>query len=151
MKEENYACIYEDIRQGEVFPSPSRTISESDVFLFAGLTGDLNELHTSKTFAEKTDFGSRIAHGMLVLSIANGLYMRSGIFPTSVFLQLENWKAVKPVYIGDTIRLRTTISDKRRTKDGKRAIIGMQYEVVNQKEEVVAEGVFRRMINLKAE
>ena len=141
---------YEDLEVGSVFISPSRTITESDIVQFAGLTGDLNELHTSATFAAKTSFGQRIAHGMLILSIANGLYMRSGVFKTSVFLGIENWKSSKPVFIGDTLTLRLTIADKRLTKDGKRAIIGMQYDLLNQSDEVVASGLFRRMINVIA-
>ncbi len=144
----NDTCSYDDLVVGESFLSPSRTIAECDLMQFAGLTGDFNELHTSAAFAAKTAFGQRIAHGMLVLSIANGLYMRTGIFKTSVFLGIENWKSTKPVLIGDTITLKITIADKRLTKDGRRAIIGMQYEVFNQNDEVVATGLFRRMINV---
>ena len=132
---------YEDLVVGESFLSPSRTIAECDLMQFAGLTGDFNELHTSAAFAAKTAFGQ-------VLSIANGLYMRTGIFKTSVFLGIENWKSTKPVLIGDTITLRITIADKRLTKDGKRAVIGMQYEVLNQNDVVVATGLFRRMIDV---
>ena len=55
---------------------------------------------------------------------------------------------MKPVMIGDTIMLKLTIADKRMTKDGKRAIIGMQYDVLNQREEIVATGLFRRMIQV---
>lgn len=148
MKELQQYYTYNDIEEGDVFLSPSRTISESDLLQFAGLTGDLNELHTSDTFAAKTNFGKRIAHGMLVLSMANGLYMRSNIFRTSVFLGIENWKSPKPVFIGDTISLRLTIASKRITKDGKRAVIGMHYEVLNQNDEIVGDGLFNRMITL---
>lgn len=142
------AYHYDELNVGAEFYSPTRTITESDIIQFAGLTGDLNELHTSATFAKSTSFGERIAHGMLILSMANGLYMRSGIFNTSVFLGIENWKSTKPVMIGDTIMLKLTIADKRMTKDGKRAIIGMQYDVLNQREEIVATGLFRRMIQV---
>jgi len=138
---------YSEFEVGKLYISPSRTISESDIMLFAGLTGDLNELHTSETFAAQTNFGKRIAHGMLTLAMANGLYTRCASFD-SVFLGIENWKASKPVFIGDTIKLHLTIADKRRTKAGNRAILDMKYEVVNQDEVVVAEGLFRRMVNV---
>ena len=118
--------------------------------LFAGLTGDLNELHTSEAYAAQTNFGTRIAHGMLTLSIANGLYTRCDLFiSSSVFLGIDSWKAVKPVFIGDTIHLDISIADKRLTKDGRRAILGMRYEVKNQRNELVAEGLFRRMIDVE--
>ena len=148
IKSSNIGISFDDLEIGDEFISPSRTITESDLVQFAGLTGDLNELHTSETFANKTKFGKRIAHGMLILSIANGLYMRSGIFYTSVFLGIDNWKFLKSVFIGDTIILKLTITDKRLTKDGKKGVIGMQYEVLNQDEEVVGEGLFHRMIDL---
>lgn len=139
---------YHDLEVGSVFLSPTRTVSEGDLFQFAGLTGDFNELHTSETFAAQTGFGRRIAHGMLILSIANGLYMRTGIFTSSVFLGIESWRSGKPVFIGDTLQLRLTIADKRLTKDGGRGIIGMEYEVLNQDRQVVAEGLFRRMVQV---
>lgn len=147
MKSETLTNYYEDVDIGEQFFSPSRTISEADVFQFAGLTGDFNELHTSKAYAEHTAYGSRIAHGMLTLAMANGLYVRIGAFKNSIFLGIDSWKFLKPVRIGDTIQLILTIADKREAKSGKRGIIGMKYEVLNQNEETVAEGVLRRMVD----
>lgn len=145
MKRTEPLFTYEDVDVGDEFISPSRTIGESDVFQFAGITGDFNELHTSEMFAESSSYGTRIVHGMLTLSIANGLYVRIGIFKNSVFLGIDHWKFLKPVKIGDTIRLRLLIEDKRETKEGKRGIIGMRYEVLNQRDESVAEGLLRRM------
>ena len=145
-----YDCNFQNLKVGDEFLSPTRTIAEYDLYLFAGLTGDFNELHTSASFAQQTRFQGRIAHGMLILSIANGLFVRSGLFANSVFLGIENWKFTERVRIGDTIQLKITIADKRRTKDGKRGIIGMQYEVLNQDRKVVAEGLFRRMVNVQA-
>lgn len=142
---------FDDVEVGEEFYSPSRTITESDVVQFAGLTGDFNELHTSETFAKGTPYGKRIVHGMLTLSMANGLYVRIGAFANSVFLGIDSWRFLKPVMLEDTIRLRLTIADKRATKDGKRGIIGMKYEVLNQDGEVVADGVLRRMVRRKRE
>ena len=141
---------YDEFEVGKLYVSPTRTISESDVMLFAGLTGDLNELHTSEAYAATTNFGTRIAHGMLTLAMANGLYTRCTAF-NSVFLGIESWKASKPVFIGDTIKLHLTIADKRRTKTGDRAILDMKYEVINQNDVVVAEGLFRRMVNVYPE
>ncbi|WP_270421687.1 MaoC/PaaZ C-terminal domain-containing protein [Acidaminococcus massiliensis] len=149
MNKKDMYYSYNDLSIGDQFISPSRTIAEYDLVQFAGLTGDYNELHTSKLFAESTPFGKQIAHGMLILSIANGLYTRCNIFKTSVFLGIENWKSTKPVMIHDTIKLRITIAGKRVTKDGKRGIIKMKYEVLNQFGEIVGEGMFNRMIGLE--
>ncbi len=63
--------------------SPTRTVTEHDVLAFAGLTGDMAELHTSEAFARQAEFGGRIAHGMLNLALAHGLVVRSGRLVTS--------------------------------------------------------------------
>ena len=136
----------EKINVGDEFISSSRTISESDVMLFGGLTGDLNELHVSSAFAEKSKYGQRIAHGMLTISMANGLFYRFELFRTSVFLGIENLKLLKPVFIGDTLTLKMTIAEKRLTKDGKRYVLGMKYNLVNQHGDLVLDAMFRRMV-----
>lgn len=142
------AYTYETVNIGDVFVSPTRTVTESDVMQFAGLTGDYNELHTSATFAAKTRFGRPIAHGMLSLAIANGLYARTNIFPSTVFLGIDGLKFRAPVFIGDTLCLRMTIDGKRLTSDGKKCIFAMRYELLNQDEQLVLEGVFTRMLTL---
>lgn len=137
---------YQDLDAGDEFLSATHTVSEADIVQFAGLTGDFNELHTSAIFAANTQFGARIAHGLLILSLANGLYVRLNLFETSVFLGIDQWKSTKPVFIGDTIQLKLTITEKRLAKDGKRGILGMRYDVLNQREELVGTGLFHRMI-----
>lgn len=147
MKDSEGFYNFDELEVGMQFVSPGRTIAEYDLMIFAGLTGDYNELHTSELFAKGTQFGQRIAHGMLILSIANGLYTRCKIVRTSVFLGIENWKATAPVKIGDTIKLNITINDKRITKDGRRGIVKMKYDVINQNEVIVGTGIFNRMLN----
>ena len=69
---------FEEFSVGQKVTTVGRTISEADIFNFAGLTGDFNQIHTDAAFASKTQFGQRIAHGLLGLSIATGLIMRTG-------------------------------------------------------------------------
>ena len=139
---------FDDLDVGDEFVSATHTVSETDITQFAGLTGDFNELPTSRVFAATTRFGERIAHGLLILSLANGLYVRLNLFETSVFLGIDEWKSTKPVFIGDTIHLRLTISEKRLSRDGGRGIFGMKYEVLNQNDELVAVGLFHRMLSV---
>lgn len=142
---------YEDITEDMVLVTSTRTVSEADVMLFAGLTGDYNELHTSKTYAESTAFGERIVHGMLTLSIANGLYMRMGYFGHSTVanLGIEEWRFHKAVLLGDTLYVRIMLKDKHMTSDGRRGIVHWNVEVCNQSEDVVASGVWTKMIALE--
>lgn len=140
---------FDDISEEQVFVTSTRTVSEADVMMFAGLTGDYNELHTSRTYAEKTAFGQRIAHGMLILSIANGLYMRMGYFNRSTVanLGIEEWRFRKVVLLNDTLYVRITLKDKHMTSDGKRGVVHWNVEVLNQNDEVVASGVWSKMIS----
>lgn len=97
---------FEDQQIGRRGETPSRTIGEHDIGLFAGLTGDMAELHTSEAYARGTEFGGRIAHGMLSLAVMHGLAVRSGRLVTSG-IALLGWNAVRftaPVRIGDTVR-----------------------------------------------
>lgn len=143
MSSENNEVV---LNVGDTYISPSRTITESDVYLFAGITGDNNEVHTSAAYAEETRFQKRICHGLLVLGIANGLYTRLGVFKNSIFLQIDNWKFKKPTYIGDTIHLELTIEDYRKTSDGKNYIVKMFYKVITQNDVIVGDGIATRMI-----
>lgn len=146
MKEYKNELFYGDVNVGDVFETASRTITDSDIFQFAGLTGDFNELHTSDMFAKETAYGQRIAHGMLTLAVANGLYMRLGCFH-SVFLEIKEWKFLKPVLVNDTIWLRMTLESKRLTKNPKKGIFTWKYEVFNQNDVLVAEGSIVRMMD----
>ena len=82
-------------------------LSESNIFDFAGLTGDYTQIHTDAEFARGTPFGQRIAHGLLGLSIGIGLLTRTGVIEGTVlaFREINEWKFIKPFLIGDTFML----------------------------------------------
>lgn len=87
----------------------SKTISESDVYLFAGITGDLNPVHVDEEFAKTTPFGARVAHGPLTFSLCAGLLGTElpGVGTVAVTNEVT-YEA--PVYIGDTIRVRVEVA-----------------------------------------
>src|SRR6185503_7014778 len=102
--------FFSDFQVGQAFTSVGRTVTEADVVLFAGLSGDYNPLHTDETFAAKTPFGRRIAHGMLSVAISTGLGQTLGIFEgTTIALVGQTFEYKGPVFFGDTIRLRLTV------------------------------------------
>ena len=137
---------YEELKEGDVFTSPKREITEEDINAFAELTGDNNEIHTSEEYAKKTSFGTRIAHGILVMGIANGMYVRMGLFKNSVLMEVKEWKLLRPVKLGDVIYLRLTIGPKRETKRPGFGICEMKYEILNQDEDTTAVGTLVRMV-----
>ena len=100
---------FEDFEVGETTVSPARTVTETDIVNFCGLTGDWHPLHTDVEYAAAGPFGERIAHGMLVLSIGSALAFRLGqyaVLPKSfiAFYGMEEVRFTWPVKIGDTIR-----------------------------------------------
>jgi acyl dehydratase len=135
---------WEDLHVGLTFESPTRTITEADVVLFSGLTGDYSELHTSEAFAKRTEFGRRVAHGLLGLSIAHGLmWPRTNAFRESAiaFLGLSDWRFRGPIFLGDTVRVRYAVAELRVSSSNPlRGIATFDVELVNDAGEVVQHG-----------
>lgn len=133
---------YEEFHIGQEFVTPARTITEADVVSFAGLSGDYNQIHTDAEFArERSVFGKRVAHGLLGLSIVEGLKSRTGICENTALASLEwNWRFTRPIFIGDTLHVLIRIVEKRETKKPDRGILREQISLINQEDEVVSEG-----------
>ncbi len=135
---------YDDLRIGLAFDSPTRTVTETDVVMFAALTGDYSELHTSEVFARRTPYGRRVAHGLLGLALAHGLmWPRTGLLRDCAiaFLGIKDWRFRAPIFLGDTIGVQYELVDLRdsRSRPGE-AIATFSVRVVNQRGEVVQEG-----------
>ncbi len=142
---------YDEFNIGDVFTSPTRTITEFDLIQFAGNTGDNNPLHTDEEAAKKTIFGTRIAHGMLGASIGIGLWCRLGLMDGSALAFLgTNWDFKNAIKIGDTIHSVITVGEKRETKTPGRGIITLDFEIKNQKGEVCQVGQMKLMVGTKA-
>ena len=106
---------FEDFEVGQKIITVGRTIAESDIFNFAGMSGDYNQIHTDAEFAKGTPFGQRVAHGLLGLSVASGLAMRTGVLEGTViaFREINNWKFIAPVFIGDTLHVEMEVSETK--------------------------------------
>jgi acyl dehydratase len=141
------AKYFEDWEIGKVFESASRTITEADIIFFAGLSGDYNPLHTDEEFAKKSIFGTRVAHGFLVLSISSGLVNQTRMFEGVVeaFLGMREFRITKGVLPGDTIKTRCEVIEKKVTKQGK-GIVTFKMDVLNQRNETCSERLTTLMI-----
>ena len=133
---------------GRQWVTQRRTITEADVSTFAGLSGDFNPLHVDETFAAQGPFGRRVVHGLLVLSIATGLRQQSGVFYGVVraFAEVKSWRFLKPVFMGDTVMVVTTVVEARPTSKPGQGIVEQRVDVVNQDGEIVQSGIFVTMI-----
>jgi 3-hydroxybutyryl-CoA dehydratase len=139
---------FEEFEAGMRIITPGRTITESDIVGFAGLTGDYNLIHTDAVYSATSPFGQRVAHGLLGLSIASGLGTRTGVLEGTVmaFREVNEWKFVKPVFIGDTIHAEMEVTEmKAMPRIGGGAVV-LKIDVKNQKDEGVMKGSWTVLI-----
>lgn len=142
-----------EIKVGEKAVSPGRTVTEADIVMFASLSGDWTELHTNAEYMKNSVFGQRIAHGMLTLSIASGLGLRTRGHPTVetlAFLGMDKVRLIAPVFIGDTIRVESEVIEARPSKSMPGAgILRFKNTVKNQRDEDVATWETAIMVSVK--
>ena len=135
---------FEEFTVGQKIVTVGRTIAESDIFTFAGLSGDFNQIHTDAEFAKTTPFGQRVAHGLLGVAITSGLAMRTGVLEGTViaFREINEWKFSKPVFIGDTIHAEMTVAETKPLPRLGGGSVTIVFDVKNQKDETVMKGTW---------
>jgi 3-hydroxybutyryl-CoA dehydratase len=128
--------FFDDLEIGDSMESSGRTVTEYDVVSFAALTGDWHPQHADAAWAEQSAFGRRIAHGMLVLSYALGLLP---IDPRVVLAlrSIDGAVLKRPVGLGDTIRVRARLAEKREL-GAETGLVTLVVRIVNQADELVA-------------
>lgn len=143
--------FWEDWEVGKSFTSAARTVTETDIVMFAGISGDYNPLHINEEYCKKTQFGTRIAHGPLVYAIAAGLLFQLHLYDDTLiaFLGFENLRFTKPVKIGDTIYAKVTVTEVSETSKPDRGIMKRLLQVINQNGEVVQEGIQAFLLHKK--
>lgn len=148
MNERPRGKFYEELEVGDEFLTPARTITEADVLMYAGLTGDYNPVHTDAEWCKENNiYKQRIGHGLMGLAYADGLIFRLGLFDGTGLATLNwNWDFKGPILIGDTLRAIAKITMKRETKKIERGIINEHVTLMNQRGEVIGEGDHLNMI-----
>jgi acyl dehydratase len=138
---------FDEFEIGARVVSQARTVTEADVVAFAGLSGDFNPLHTNVEFGKGTPFGERIAHGMLVMSMATGMANWTGIFEGTTLALMEQVIRYKgAVKFGDTIHLVLEVLEKKPTSKPNRGVIRVATLVYNQRDEIVIDGEWTLMM-----
>jgi acyl dehydratase len=140
--------FFEEFEVGQRFFSAGRTITESDIVAFAGLSGDYNQIHTDTQFSERTPYGQRIAHGLLVTSVASGLIAQSGLIEGTViaFREINNWKFVKPTFIGDTVHVEVEVKGTKALRRLGGGAVDIIISVLNQNDDIVMKGSWTVLI-----
>jgi acyl dehydratase len=142
--------FFDDVKVGQEWLSQGRTVTEADIVNFAGLSGDYNPIHVDHEFAKNTLFRQPIAHGLLIWAISSGLSVAYPLMRTLAFTAVNEWHFKEPVFIGDTIRIRTRVKDIEVRSRGRRAAIAWHREILNQNNKVVQEGVVVTLVEGRA-
>lgn len=139
---------FEEFQVGVEMVSPGRTITETDIVQFSGLTGDWTQLHSDAVWAAETPFGQRIAHGALGLSIATGLLARMGVIEGTAlaFRGIDEWKFSKPIFIGDTIHVTARVAETKAVPRLGGGQVTLAVSVVNHKGDVCQRGLWNVLI-----
>ena len=132
---------FDDVEVGQDWESGGRTVTETDIVNFAGLSGDFNPIHLDHEYAKTTPFRRPIAHGLLVMAIGSGLGINFPPMRTMAILSMKEVNFREPVFIGDTIRIRVKVIGKEERARGRRGVITWQRQIVNQEGKVVQEGI----------
>ena len=142
---------FEEFEVGQKVTTVGRTVSESDIFQFAGLSGDYNQIHTDADFSKDAPFGQRVAHGLLGLAIASGLIMRTGVLEGTViaFREINNWKFINPIFIGDTIHVETEVTETKALPRIGGGSVVIKLDVKKQSGETVMKGTWTALVMSK--
>jgi acyl dehydratase len=144
---------FEEFEVGQKIISAGRTITESDIVSFAGLSGDFNQIHVDAQYSEQSLAGQRVAHGLLIMAVASGLAAQTGVMEGTVlyFREITNWKFVKPIFIGDTIHVEMEVVETKALRRIGGGSVSINLEVKNQEDETSMKGIWAVLMASKPE
>ena len=131
-----HSIAFDEYQLNDTRETIGRTITETDIVIHAGQTGDFFPHHMDAEWCKTQDFGQRIAHGTLIFSVAVGM-TPTVINPLAFSYGYDRLRFIKPVFIGDTIRVKITIVDKKEHKKPDFGVVSERLEVFNQKNETI--------------
>lgn len=142
------SLYFEDLKVGNRWKSRARTITETDVVNFAGLTGDYDPLHVDREFCKQTPFGRPIAHGLLGLSLVAGLGSHYPMVHTIAFVAVRNWEFKEPAFVGDTVHAVIEVAELEE-HGRRRGVVVWKRQLINQVGKVVQQGTFETIVAKK--
>jgi acyl dehydratase len=141
---------FDDLVVGDEWESPRRTVTETDVVMFAGLSGDFNPLHIDYSSVKRSPFGRPVAHGLLGTAIATGLISQAPRVDTLALLAIIEWKFHRPIVFGDTIHAVSKVESLHSQAKGQRGVVTWYRRVVNQDGHLVQEGRTQTLVRARS-
>ncbi|MBK7169952.1 MAG: MaoC family dehydratase N-terminal domain-containing protein [Gammaproteobacteria bacterium] len=141
----------DDFKVGELFETAAITLTEAHIVTWAGLTGDFYPLHMDREYAAKTQFGERLVHGPLIFGLAVGLVSLAGIGGDAAiaWLGVDDMRMLKPVKLGDTVRVIVEVRGQQSTSNPRRGVQVWRYTVRNQRDEEVMAFDYKMMFHMR--
>jgi acyl dehydratase len=141
--------FFEEYEIGQRWVTPGRTVTETDLVKFSGLSADFFPLHIDREYAATTRFGRRIAQGFLVMSMATGM-VPADPDKVEALYGIDKMRFLRPVFIGDTIHVEMEVTGLNARDDGA-GVVDFKLEVVNQKSKPVVANIYRLLMRKRPE
>jgi 3-hydroxybutyryl-CoA dehydratase len=143
---------FQEFQIGDTVVTAGRTITEADIVTFAGVSGDYTAIHIDAEHARQDTFGQRVAHGLLLLSVASGLAAQRGFLEGTVIAFRElTWKFSLPVFIGDTVHVEASVAELKEMRRLGGGAVTFDVRVINQENKVVQRGEWVVLVANKPE
>ncbi|HEX3501954.1 MAG TPA: MaoC/PaaZ C-terminal domain-containing protein [Xanthobacteraceae bacterium] len=144
--------LFGELVVGTEFVGTGRTLTESDLSIACMISGDWHPIHSDEGYARRRGLPGRLFQGSFGILIATGMATALPHFSDEIVgaTGIREWSYRAPLFVGDTVHVRSVIVSKRVTSDGKRVIIERTLSLINQKDAVVQEGIAGTMVRLNA-
>jgi acyl dehydratase len=143
--------LFSELVVGSEFVGTGRTLTESDLSIACMISGDWHPIHSDESYAKQHGLPGRLFQGSFGVLIATGMATVLPHFSDEIVgaTGIREWAYRAPIFVGDTVHVRSVVLNKRITSDGKRAVIERTLSLINQKDAVVQQGITGTMIRLK--
>jgi acyl dehydratase len=143
--------LFSEFFVGSEFIGSGRTLTEADLSIACMVSGDWHPIHSDESYARQRGLPGRLFQGSFGILIATGMATALPHFSDEIVgaTGIREWTYRTPLFVGDTVHVRSVILDKRVTSDGKRAVIERTLSLINQKDAIVQEGIAGTMVRLR--
>ena len=144
--------LFKELVVGSEFVGTGRTLTESDLSIACMVSGDWHPIHSDENYAKQHGLPGRLFQGSFGILIATGMATSLPHFSDDIVgaTGVRDWTYRAPIFVGDTVHVRSVILNKRVTSDGQRAVIERTLSLINQKDAVVQQGIAGTMVRLKS-